>query len=154
MRSIFATMARNDEWYNIWQRAFANTPRRKGFHRHEVRDCERVEFFSREGCTCDDSCIVGVWREPFVNFGKYSAMCRLFDLPIKSSPGWVRNGRVSTGGKHVGHLRIEAAMYRGSVPRNPETRRKLQLLASPFGPVAAWKKLEKLGIAHRYVKPW
>lgn len=71
--------------------------------------------------------------------GQWAAVARCLDLPL-----------YSTGGHFNGHNRVFANWRRGSKPRDPETTRKLLLLASSIGPALAKFKLKELGLAKRY----
>lgn len=140
-------MGKSKEWYDIWQRAYANTPYRLRWTDHHDNDKGKHllplgwkgEDSNKKWQAWHEAVTVGRYREAY---GQLSLMCRLLDLPMLSKFG----GR-------CGHLRISAYLERGSRPRDPKIRRKAKLLASHLGPDMAMRKIKKLGLKANYIKP-
>lgn len=130
-------------WQDVWYRAFLNTPARYR------REYDRT-FKNLDGTWVKITKPTGNW----LGYGRFTTLARLLDLRLYSQAGVkAPNGAISRGGAMVGHLRVESMFFRGTRPRDDEVRRKLLLLAGPYGNQLAMQKLKELGIVQRYKLP-
>lgn len=132
-------------WQDVWYRAYNHTPAR---YRREYET--KIEYDDEGREVARVKKLTGDW----IGFGRYTTLARLLGLRLYSRAGAkAPNGAISRGGTRVGHLRVESMYIRGTRPRDDEVRRKLILLAGPYGHQLAMLKLKELGIAHRYKVP-
>lgn len=75
--------------------------------------------------------------------GKASTLMLLLGKPMFSK----------NGVRRTHHLHYQAAQRGGHRPKDPEVRRRLEILAGPNGRIMAWVKLKELGVAHKYEHP-
>src|SRR5215469_1903836 len=121
-------------WQRIWQEALANTPRKMlKQHANKWKTVEKNGITKQVPCGWDHNVAT--------ESGKPTTL--LVYLLGKEKMINSKGTRVT----HQQHWREYA--YRGSEPRDAEVRRKLILMAGPYGRVLAYQKLRELGLLHK-----
>ena len=147
-------MAENPQkeyWGRLWQQAYDNVPckiiKRRAVSYHWVDEngekCDAAYMDATNKWRMGKK-IVTAWVENVTtDEGKAPTLMLLLGKPMFSKNGTRRSHK----------LHWEAARYGGFRPRDPEVRRKLEIIAGPNGKLMAWLKLKELGLAGKYEAP-
>ena len=132
-------------WKRMWLQAYANVPckiiKKKPVCWHWVDENGRM--YSPKNWKKTKKIVTEYAHSVPTEAGKASTLMLLLGKPMKSRNDVTRS--------HKQHF--EAAAYYGHRPRDPEVRRKLEIIAGPNGKLMAWLKLKELGLAAKYQEP-
>jgi hypothetical protein len=137
---IFANNQK-EYWSNLWRKAYNNVPRK-------IIASRRIYKLVIDGL--DDAMLPiykqvtkEVQRNVPTDDGKAPTLMLLLGKPKKSKNGVTKSN----------HRHWQRAVMEGTRPRDPEVRRKLEIIAGPHGNLLAYQKLKELTPKVKYEAP-